>query len=355
MKLEIAIRFLGGLAAAMVGWQLGEALIDALTVEALSGDYQVIYLFVIALASFGIGFIATPYIIIRPFNWTRRKVTQMPAADVIAVALGLMIGLLIAALLSLPLSMLPWELGRFLPIVASVVLGYFGAIVMYHHRKEIFGLVGVGRDGGRGKAPEPMRVLVDTSAIIDGRISDVSRTGFITGTMVIPRFVLGELQQIADSPDAIRRNRGRRGLEMLNKLQKESAVPIEISDADVENLHDVDSKLIRLARNMRAAIVTNDYNLNRVAELQGVKVLNINELANAVKSVVFPGEEMVVRIIQEGKEFGQGVAYLDDGTMVVVENGRRHINSDVDIVVTRVLQTVAGRMIFAHPRGPERN
>jgi uncharacterized protein YacL len=355
MKLEIAIRFLGGVAAAMMGWQLGLILGDPLSLGTLSADFSIIYLFIIALASFGIGFVMTPYIIIRPFNWVRARATQMPAADVIAVALGLMAGLLIAALLSLPLSMLPWELGRFLPIVASVVLGYFGAIVMYTHRKEVLQLVGFGRDVNRGKGPEALKVLVDTSAIIDGRISDVSRTGFITGTMVIPRFVLGELQQIADSSDAIRRNRGRRGLEMLNKLQKESAVPSEISDTDVDSVHDVDSKLIRLAKNMRAAIVTNDYNLNRVAELQGVKVLNINELANAVKSVVFPGEEMVVRIIQEGKEFGQGVAYLDDGTMVVVENGRRHINSDVDIVVTRVLQTVAGRMIFAHPRGPERN
>jgi uncharacterized protein YacL len=355
MKLQLAIRFVGGVVAAMMGWQLGEGLIDLFSFEALSSDFNIIYLFIIALASFGIGFIVTPYVIIRPFNWARSRVTHMPATDVVAVAGGLMVGLLIAALLSLPLSMLPSFFGRFLPIVASVVLGYFGAIVMYHHRKEIFGLVGIGRDGGRGKGSEAVKVLVDTSAIIDGRISDVSRTGFITGTMVIPRFVLGELQQIADSPDAIRRNRGRRGLEMLNKLQKESAVPIEISDTDVDNIHDVDSKLIRLARNMRAAIVTNDYNLNRVAELQGVKVLNINELANAVKSVVFPGEEMMVRIIQEGKEYGQGVAYLDDGTMVVVENGRRHINSDVDIVVTRVLQTVAGRMIFAHPRGPERN
>jgi len=144
-------------------------------------------------------------------------------------------------------------------------------------------------------------------------------------------------------------------LEMLNKLQKESVAPIEISDVDVDNIPDVDGKLVRLAKNMRCAIITNDYNLNRVAELQGVKVLNINELANAVKSVVFPGEEMVVRIIQEGKEFGQGVAYLDDGTMVVVENGRRHINADLDIVVTRVLQTVAGRMIFAHPKMPHQN
>ncbi len=350
MSIEFAIRIVGAVAAAMVGWQAGLIITDS-----SSGNY-LLYLVAIVAASFGIGLLVTPYITIRPFNWARSKVTNMPAQDVVAGAVGLVGGLITAALLSLPLSLLPSYLGRFLPVVASLVLGYFGATIMVTHRRDVFQLLGLPREGGRGRGtPDHGRVLVDTSAIIDGRVADISRTGFIAGTMVIPRFVLAELQQIADSPDAVRRNRGRRGLEMLNKLQKESVAPIEISDADVDNVPDVDGKLVRLAKNMRCAIITNDYNLNRVAELQGVKVLNINELANAVKSVVFPGEEMVVRIIQEGKEFGQGVAYLDDGTMVVVENGRRYINSDLDIVVTRVLQTVAGRMIFAHPKGPHQN
>lgn len=350
MSIELAIRVVGAVVAGVVGWQFGLILSDS------SSENHLLYVFTIAAASFGIGLLATPYVTTRPFNWARARVTGMPAQDVVAGAIGLVVGLLTAALLSLPLSLLPSYLGRFLPVVASLVLGYFGATIMVTHRKEVFQLLGLPREGGRGKgAPDQSKVLVDTSAIIDGRVADISHTGFIAGTMVIPRFVLAELQQIADSPDAIRRNRGRRGLEMLNKLQKESVAPIEISDIDVENIPDVDGKLIRLAKNWRCPIVTNDYNLNRVAELQGVKVLNINELANAVKSVVFPGEEMVVRIIQEGKEFGQGVAYLDDGTMVVVENGRRHLNSDLDIVVTRVLQTVAGRMIFAHPKAPHQN
>lgn len=350
MNIEFAIRLIGAVVAAMLGWQGGLIIVDS-----SSGNY-LLYLITIAAASFGIGLLITPYITLRPLSWARSRVTSMPAQDVIAGAVGLVGGLITAALLSLPLSLLPWHLGSFLPVVASLVLGYFGATTMVTHRREVFQLVGLPREGGRGRGGgDYSKVLVDTSAIIDGRIADIGRTGFISGTMVIPRFVLAELQQIADSPDAVRRNRGRRGLEMLNKLQKESLAPIEISDSDIDNVPDVDGKLVRLAKSMRSAIITNDYNLNRVAELQGVKVLNINELANAVKSVVFPGEEMMVRIIQEGKEFGQGVAYLDDGTMVVVENGRRYINNDLDIVVTRVLQTVAGRMIFAHPKGPHPN
>ena len=347
MSVEFAIRLVGGVVAAMVGWQFGLILTDT------SSQNYLLYVFTIAAATFGIGLLVTPYVTIRPFNWARGRVSNMPAQDVVAGAIGLVVGLLTAALLSLPLSLLPSYLGKFLPVVASLVLGYFGATIMVTHRKEVFQLVGLSREGSRGKSGPEHKVVIDTSAIIDGRIADISHTGFVAGTMVIPRFVLAELQQIADSPDAVRRNRGRRGLEMLNKLQKESVVPIEISDVEVDGVPDVDGKLVRLAKNMRCSIITNDYNLNRVAELQGIKVLNINELANAVKSVVFPGEEMIVRIIQEGKEFGQGVAYLDDGTMVVVENGRRYINGDVDIVVTRVLQTVAGRMIFAHPKAPQ--
>lgn len=350
MSVEFAIRVAGAAVAAMMGWQFG------LILTSPSPEDDRLYLFTIAAACFGLGLLVTPYVTIRPFAWARARVTNMPAQDAVAGAIGLVVGLLTGALLSLPLSMLPFYLGSFLPVVASIMLGYFGATIMVTHRKEVLQLLGLPREGGKGKGGSELgKVLVDTSAIIDGRVADISHTGFISGTMVIPRFILSELQNIADSPDAIRRNRGRRGLEMLNKLQKESAAPIEISDADVENIHDVDGKLVRLAKNLRCSIITNDYNLNRVAELQGVKVLNVNELANAVKSVVFPGEEMVVRIIQEGKEFGQGVAYLDDGTMVVVENGRRHINGDVDIVVTRVLQTVAGRMIFAHPKAPHAN
>jgi len=222
--------------------------------------------------------------------------------------------------------------------------------VMVMRRKDLLNVIGP-RLYREGPLREDKCVLLDTSVIIDGRIADVSQTGFISGEMLIPRFVLNELQHIADSSDALRRNRGRRGLDMLNRLRKESVVPIRITDMDVEGYREVDDKLIMLAKQLRCPILTNDYNLNRVAELQGVMVLNVNELANAVKSVVLPGESLRVRIIQEGKEQGQGVGYLDDGTMVVVENGRRYINNTISVMVTKVLQTAAGRMIFAQPDG----
>ncbi|MFL5714079.1 MAG: PIN/TRAM domain-containing protein, partial [Chloroflexota bacterium] len=185
---------------------------------------------------------------------------------------------------------------------------------------------------------------------IDGRIVDIGRTGFILGSLVVPRFVLDELQRIADSPDAMRRNRGRRGLEMLQALPKDAISPVEISEETYPEIGEVDAKLIAFARDHGAAILTNDFNLNRVAELQGVRVMNINSLANAVKPAVLPGEDLRVRVIQEGKEAGQGVGFLDDGTMIVVEGGARHIDKELDVSVTRVLQTVAGRMIFAQPR-----
>ena len=194
-------------------------------------------------------------------------------------------------------------------------------------------------------------ILLDTSVIIDGRIADIAKTGFLVGTLVIPRFVLNELQYIADSAESLRRQRGRRGMEVLSQLQKDTTVPVRISDIDVDGVREVDDKLVILARQLRCPILTNDYNLNRVAELQGVPILNVNELANAVKSVLLPGEQLEVNIIQEGKESGQGVGYLDDGTMVVVEDGRSHLHTQSMVTVTKILQTAAGRMIFARIDG----
>jgi uncharacterized protein YacL len=188
--------------------------------------------------------------------------------------------------------------------------------------------------------------ILDTSVIIDGRIADISDTGFLEGILVIPNFVLNELQSIADSADSIKRNRGRRGLDILNKMQKDQAVKVKISDMDFADIHEVDAKLVKLAKVMKAKVVTNDFNLNKVAEFHGVSVLNINMLSNALKPVVLPGEEMHVNLIKEGKDQNQAIGYLDDGTMVVVENGRKKLNSEVDVNVTSVLQTTAGRMIF---------
>lgn len=192
--------------------------------------------------------------------------------------------------------------------------------------------------------------ILDTSAIIDGRIADLCKTGFLEGVLIVPNFVLGELQKIADSADALRRNRGRRGLDLLNRMQKENQISIKVFDRDYEEISEVDTKILKLAREMSAKVVTNDFNLNKVAELYGVQVLNINELSNAIKPLVLPGEEMIVHVLRDGKEYGQGIGYLDDGTMIVVEGGRNYIGLDIEILVTSVLQTSAGRMIFAKPK-----
>ncbi len=326
-----------------------------------------------------------PYITVLPYRWVRDQIRKAEVSDLIAGAVGLVVGLIIAALLAIPLSQLTfWNLGRWLPTLAALLFAYLGVATAVL-RKDDFGRfassAGSRRranreeheaDGEeheeheeRGRLRERLvgrrgnkqsdKILVDTSAIIDGRIADICQTGFVTGTLVVPRFVLEELQHIADSADSLRRNRGRRGLDILQRLQKDSRVPVEISDADAENTPEVDAKLVKLARQWHCPIITNDFNLNRVAELQGVKVLNINELAHAVKPILLPGEEMAVLIIQDGKEAGQGVGYLDDGTMIVVEGGKAFMGSTIDVTVTRVLQTVAGRMIFAHPKQPASN
>jgi uncharacterized protein YacL len=213
---------------------------------------------------------------------------------------------------------------------------------------EAIGLVRRGDTEAAGRRGDP-HIVVDSSAIIDGRIAEIVESGFLFGTLVVPRFVLDEIQHIADSPDALRRNRGRRGLEILARMQKDAPTPVIIVEDNPPEVAEVDAKLVALAKLYSRAVLTNDFNLNRVAELQGVRVLNINSLANAVKPALLPGEELRVRVIQQGKEAGQGVGFLDDGTMIVVEGGSRFIDEEVDVAVTRVLQTVAGRMIFAQP------
>jgi uncharacterized protein YacL len=259
-------------------------------------------------------------------------------------------------LLGVPLASLPSPWGDGLPLGVSLFLGLgMLGLTVAKRRDLIMAAQAVGflrrSEDARAEARsgEP-RIVVDTSAIIDGRIAEIVESGFIYGTLVVPRFVLDELQHIADSSDTLRRNRGRRGLEILNRMQKEPGTPVEIVEDAVPSESEVDAKLVALARARSGVILTNDFNLNRVAELQGVRVMNINSLANAVKPAVLPGEELRVRVIQEGKEAGQGVGFLDDGTMIVVEGGARHIDKDLDVAVTRVLQTVAGRMIFAQPR-----
>jgi uncharacterized protein YacL len=354
MAADIIFRVLGFILFGIIGWLIGTVLADTTTLNAQSARY----ILPLALVGAIIGAVIAPWLTTRPAAWVRRVVTELTAVQLLAASLGLVIGLAIAALAAFPLSFLPPPFSSILPTITAIVFGYLGITVMVLRQREIFALFrrrGAGEDevevhaGSNGTGPKEETLLLDTSVIIDGRIADVAHTGFIRSTMLVPRFVLAELQYIADSADSLRRNRGRRGLEMLNRMQKDSPVPIKIIDEDVDGVRQVDAKLVQLARQLNAPIVTNDYNLNRVAGLQGVQVLNINELSNAVKSVVLPGEAMTVRVIQEGKEVNQGIAYLDDGTMVVIENGRRYIDTDIDVLVTKVLQTNAGRMIFAAP------
>ncbi len=353
MYIELIARIIGAFIIGFISWRFGFAISSQAQpaylrsiIRVLGEPFVAVLPYVLGAAGGVLGFFITPHLTTRPFFWLRNKVRQVPVRTLAVSLAGLVIGLIVSALLSLPLSMLPSPLGDILPFVAAMLCSYFGVTIMVTREREILTTLSL-RSLKDKPPPKEVQVLVDTSVIIDGRISDISQTGFISGTILIPRFVLNELQHIADSPDSLRRNRGRRGLDMLNKLQKESLVPIRIVEMDVNGTREVDDKLVRLAKELGCPIITNDYNLNRVAELQGITVLNINELANAVKAVVLPGETVTLHVLQEGKELGQGVGYLDDGTMVVIEDGRRHIGQTVDVMVTRVLQTVAGRMIFA--------
>lgn len=275
---------------------------------------------------------------------------------------GLVIGLVIAMLISFAFSQIPipW-IGGILTIIIYIVLGYIGFSLPIKKREELLlafqntkrekeANVPVGQKRPAKRKGASIPKLLDTSVIIDGRIFDICKTGFIEGPLVIPVFVLNELQLISDSSDELKRNRGRRGLDILNKIQTDLEIEVQITEEDFEDTHEVDAKLVKLGKSTKGKILTNDYNLNKVATVQGVDVLNINELANAVKPIVLPGEEMKVLLVKGGKENGQAVAYLDDGTMIVVENGKKYIGNTTTVLVTSILQTAAGRMIFAKPK-----
>jgi uncharacterized protein YacL len=275
-----------------------------------------------------------------------RRLRDTAMTRILGALLGAATGLGVALAIGTGLFWAEGGDGRieFLRSFVLIVLPYLGVVLGAKHGEwlEPSRLVGLFRAAG----PERRYKILDTSVIIDGRIADICETGFIDGTLVVPQFVLKELQLVADSSDGLKRNRGRRGLDILQKIQKMGGIDVIVSDVDFPEIREVDLKLIELARTLPAKIVTNDFNLNKVAQLRGVEVLNVNELANSLKPVVLPGETMKVFILKEGKEYNQGVAYLDDGTMVVVDNARKLISKTIDIVVTSVLQTTAGKMIF---------
>ncbi|WMT82552.1 putative PIN and TRAM-domain containing protein YacL [Terrisporobacter mayombei] len=304
------------------------------------------------------------------FNKVRRfvkildtEISKYPQTDILLGVVGLIVGLVIAYLivggLFGSISGMPL-IKTILSIIIYIFMGYVGIKITLKSREDLFNIsklsrlsssLGKDKSGKKENAIKsiPPKVL-DTSVIIDGRIADICRTGFVEGKLIIPKFVLNELQHIADSSDDLKRVRGRRGLDILNIIQKELDIEVEITEKDFDDIPEVDSKLLKLAQVMNGKVVTNDYNLNKVAQFQGVEVLNINELANAVKPVAIPGEEMVAQVVKEGKESNQGIAYLDDGTMIVVEGGRKHIGETINVLVTSVLQTSAGRMIFGKPK-----
>ncbi|OIO32564.1 MAG: hypothetical protein AUJ70_05270 [Candidatus Omnitrophica bacterium CG1_02_40_15] len=289
-----------------------------------------------------IGFLAAVLIII--FEFTMRKVSVRGLSSAV---FGLLFGLIMAKLVSDTMALISMDknLVYSLRVILTLIFCYLGMIMAMRGRDEFNIIVPYVKFSRQDQKDE--MILLDTSVIIDGRIADVCKTGFLDGKFIVPRFVLKELQQIADSSDSLKRERGRRGLDILGKLQKSQNIDIKIHNEDFADIKEVDLKLVKLAKVLDAKIFTNDYNLNKVSEIQGIRVLNINELSNALRPVVLPGEMLETRLIKEGKEYNQGVGYLEDGTMIVVDNGRRLIGQNVNVVVGSVLQTAAGRMIFA--------
>lgn len=283
-----------------------------------------------------------------------KELEKFSMFDIVLATIGLIVGLVLAFLITSVLRFIeiPY-VGAIISVFVYILLGYLGIAILLRRKEDI-------KSGftNMKKAPKEKAEIkgglypkiLDTSVIIDGRIADICKTGFIEGPLVIPQFVLGELQHIADSSDGLKRNRGRRGLDILNIIQKELDIEVIISEEKFDDTKEVDGKLLKLTEKLNGKILTNDYNLNKVAEVRGISVLNINDLANAVKPIVIPGEEMVVDVVKDGKESNQGLAYLDDGTMIVVEQGRKYIGKTIEVVVTSVLQTSAGRMIFAKPK-----
>ena len=396
-------------------------LAEFITVEFFQMDTGIFRLTLASLTSIIVGAIlggisgwfVSPFCIRKLRNFTsfvEKQLSKMPIYDVVAGAIGLALGLIIANLLGNAFSRIP-VVGDYIPIIFSIVLGYLGIHLTIKKRKELsktFDFMSrlkevlKNRDEDKSAkkieddtteaeekisesdaetmdtvsvATEPEEIshpkvnlvkaqknsdaapqsdanykLLDTNVIIDGRIADICKTGFLEGKILIPVFVLEELQYIADSSDSLRRVRGRRGLDVLQKIREDESLEVEVMNVDFDDIHGVDSKLVRLAQKVGGKIITNDYNLNKVAQLRGVEVLNINDLSNAVKPVVIPGETMKVQVVRDGKEPGQGVAYLEDGTMIVIENGHRYLSRTISVEVTSALQTSAGRMIFAKPR-----
>ena len=332
------MRYIGLALGALIGWQIGRSIGGTQDRES-----PILIGLLGAAVVAGIGFIIAPYVTVRFFGWLRARITSVPAVDVVAAGIGLIIGGVVSSLLALPSALLPDPLGQVMPFVVAVIVCGLSVFIMIVQKDDLLPMIT--RRAGSTQPDE--QLLLDTSVIIDGRIVDLMRTGVVSYPLVVPRFILRELQSIANSDDLSRKTRGRRGLDVLERLQREGIAPVEIVEMEVDEETEVDNKLIRLAKLSRYHIFTGDQNLERVAKLQGIRAINVNTLAQALRPPVIPGEVIEINIVQPGRELGQGIGYLDDGTLIVVEEGRERIGKHVRVVVTRTLQTGTGRMAFA--------
>ena len=351
-----ALRYVGLVVGIIGGWELGSYVQPNVSSTDTQG-----YPLLFAAALGALLFLTTPYFTLGFFHWLHREVRRLAAIDLLAIAVALLVGGIVSSLLAWPISLLPSPYGAVLPTAAAIVICGLSILAMVTKKREFQSIVGLGRSSNQQSvapmasdsvtiAPTPaprLGILLDTSVIIDGRIVELALTGILMADLVVPQFVLRELQLVGDSSDPSRRDRGRRGLEVLERLRQTPSVRLEISHLDAPEENDVDAKLVRIARLHDYWIMTGDSNLERVAELQEVRVLNIHQLAHVLRPPLVPGELMSLKIVQAGREFGQGVGFLTDGTMVVVESGKNLIGRDVKVVVTRTLQTGAGRMAFA--------
>lgn len=347
--LSRALRYLGLIVGIIGGWEIGSYLQPNASSTDIKG-YPVLFAAVLG----ALFFLAAPYITLGLFRWLHREIRRLSAIDLVAVAVGLLVGGVVSALLAWPLSLLPGVYGNLLPAASAVAICCVSVLALVTKKREFQALIGrpshevpsfLTPNSSDSKVPNG--IVIDTSVIIDGRIVDLAATGILMAQLIVPQFVLRELQLVADSPDPSRRDRGKRGLDVLERLRQDSTVDLIITSLDAPDENDVDAKLVRLARLHDYWILTGDSNLERVAQLQEVRVLNIHQLAHVLRPPLVPGELMSLKIVQPGREYGQGVGFLTDGTMVVVEAGKGLIGQDVKVVVTRTLQTGAGRMAFA--------
>jgi uncharacterized protein YacL len=350
VSLNFLVRIAGMLSLAYLGWAIGRSLSNP-----RPDDLQQFATQLLLLAGAGLGLLITPSLTTEPIQDLLRRSRSIPLSDLFLIGAGVMIGLIFAVLLAVPISSLPEPLNRYLPGGAAALMAYLGGTIFATRKRDIIDSMrrwgrntpALTLDAREAKAPG-RRLILDTSAIIDGRIAAVAQTGFLEGTLIVPGFVLAELQQLADSSDDLRRAKGRRGLDLLNSMQKQSLLPIEVVSIEVSGASKVDDKLVAMARQFSYPIITNDFNLNRVAGLQGVKVLSLNQLSEAVRPPVIQDQRLYVLIRNEGNARQQGVGYLEDGTPVIVEDARHLIGQSAEVIVTRLHQTQTGRLVFAH-------